>query len=77
MADPQKPGTITGYRPQTEEHIDLVNRIKGMENQLGDLYAELAARDDIDPRMFELARTNHQQGFMWLVRSIFQPHSRL
>lgn len=77
MADPQRPGAVTGYREQHQDRIDLVNRIKGRENELGDLYAELAEREDIDTRWLDMARTYWQQGFMFAVRAVFQPYSRL
>lgn len=77
MPDPQKPGAITGYRQHPQEQIDLVNEIKAKENELGELLQRLRDRDDVDPRMLALGRTNLQQGFMWTVRAIFQPESRL
>lgn len=77
MADPQKPGTVTGYREQRAEDIDLVNEIKALENTLGQKLALLRQRKDIDQRMLENGRTRLQEGFMWTVRSIFQPESRL
>ena len=77
MADPQKPGAVTGYREQRAEDIDLVNEIKELENAIGRKLALLAQRKDTDPRMLALGRTNLQQGFMWVVRSVFQPKSDL
>lgn len=77
LVDPQKPGTVTGYRSHPQELIDLVNQIKAKENELGKLFARLRERDDVDPRMLALGRTNLQQGFMWTVRSVFQPDSNL
>lgn len=75
--DPQKPGTVTGYRQHPQELIDLVNRIKAKENELGSLIVELREREDVDLRMLALGRTNLQQGFMWTVRAVFQPDSDL
>lgn len=77
--DPQPEGQapVAGYTKQPPEKIILVNAIKEAENRLGDLLVELQGRDDVDGRMVALARTNLQQGFMWLVRGIFQPESRL
>lgn len=78
--DPKQPGpdTVVGYREQPAGAVDLVNMIKGYENALGDLLATVQD-DDVptDPRLIALARTNLQQGFMWLVRAVFQPESRL
>lgn len=77
MADPQKPGTVTGYREQRADDIDLVNEIKALENTLGQKLSLLRQRKDIDQRMLENGRARLQEGFMWTVRSIFQPESRL
>ncbi|MBB4935666.1 hypothetical protein F4561_006575 [Lipingzhangella halophila] len=77
MADPQEPGKVTGYRHHPQDRIDLVNRIKAIENELGFLVAELNARDDIDKRALALGRTHLQTGFMWTVRAVFQPESNL
>lgn len=77
LADPQKPGAVTGYRKHPQELIDLVNQIKERENELGRLITNLRKRDDVDPRMLALGRTNLQQGFMWTVRSVFRPDSDL
>ncbi|MET9712554.1 Acb2/Tad1 domain-containing protein [Nocardiopsis alba] len=77
LVDPQHPGTVTGYTAQPKDRVELVNRIKDTENALGDLLAELRNREDVDSRMLALGRTNLQQGFMWTVRSVFQPESRL
>ncbi len=77
LVDPQQPGTITGYTAQPSDRVELVNRIKAAENELGDLIAELREHHDVDLRMLALGRTNLQQGFMWTVRAVFQPESRL
>lgn len=77
LVDPQRPGAVTGYRTHPQEQVDLVNQIKAAENELGRLLARLRERDDVDPRMLALGRTNLQQGFMWTVRAVFQPDSDL
>lgn len=68
---------ITGYKKHTEAEIELVNTIKYLENSVGIMVEGVRAAGGADPRMVALAVTNIQQGFMWLVRSIFQPGSRL
>lgn len=78
--DPQPEGQapVVGYTAQSPEAVALVNQIKGYENAIGDLLAKVADDPVItNPRMVSIARTNLQQGFMWLVRSVFQPESRL
>lgn len=77
LADPQKPGAVTGYREQPQELIDLANRIKAKENELGELFGELQKNIHVDEDMLELGRRSLQQGFMWTVRSVFQPDSDL
>lgn len=79
VVDPQPEGQapVTGYTKQPPRKVDLVNEIKELENAVGDQLAEVLQTEVVDPRMVALARTNLQQGFMWLVRSVFQPESRL
>jgi hypothetical protein len=76
MSDPQAPGAITGYQPQTPEKINVVNHSKYLENQLGDWIAELRT-GAVDQRWVAIAVTHFQQGFMALNRAVFQPESRL
>lgn len=64
---------ISGYRSLSEAEIGLMNRAKALEGAVGALYQELAQAPGIDKRSLALARTNLQQGFMWMVRSIAQP----
>lgn len=73
--DPQTPGTIQGYRTHTQDDIDLVNRIKAMETDVAKLWKDVRAHDATDRRMLALARTNIEDGFMWLVRAVFQPET--
>ncbi|OLT30467.1 hypothetical protein BJF83_24760 [Nocardiopsis sp. CNR-923] len=77
MTHPQKPGAVTGYRELPQDLIDLANQVKEKENELGDLLASLRERDDVDQRCLALGRTSLQQGFMWTVRGLFCPESRL
>lgn len=73
MIDPQKPGSIQGYRQHTQDEIDLVNQVKTLESQVAELWKEIQRRPATDKRMAAIARTEFETGFMWLVRSIFQP----
>lgn len=68
------PPAIKGYRKLTQAELDGVNAVKalGVEieasmNALG--YIEL------DGRALALAKTNLQQGLMWLTRSITKPET--
>jgi hypothetical protein len=64
---------ITGYRDLSQAEIDGMNSIKELEKDTGDLFKQIAAVEDVDPRLLALARTNLQQGFMWFVRAIAKP----
>ena len=64
---------IKGYQPQTEEKVELVNKFKMLEAQLGDLYREDQRAGPCDPRTLAVGKTQAQQAFMWLNRSVFQP----
>ncbi|WP_160051084.1 hypothetical protein [Nocardiopsis sp. FR26] len=77
MADPQQPGAISGYQPQPQEKIDLVNQVKGLENEVGRLLNELTDRADVDPDFLRRARESLQVGFMLTNRAVFQPSSEL
>lgn len=79
VRDPQKPGTITGYRKHDAETIATVNQIKDVENSLGELITELRHGGElaVDDDLAKRAAETLQEGFMLLVRSIFQPESKL
>lgn len=73
---------ITGYRELSQDEINLMNEAKALGEQLGALVtrlevAEFAQTSDQvpDKRNLALAKTNLQQGMMWLVRSIAKPTS--
>ena len=73
------PIPVTGYRPQGQASIDMVNANKAMEEQLLRVMDGLAKEtgDDgkilLDLRWLAIARTNIEQGFMALNRAIFKP----
>lgn len=64
---------ITGYRELTPEEIELMNRVKGIADDIGHLVDQLQARAGLDQRWVALGKTHLQQGFMALVRGIAQP----
>lgn len=82
VVDPQAPGKVTGYKQHDQYTVDAVNQIKSTENLLGDL-VEAIRRDashgmlPLDFEMCSDAVRQIQLGYMLLVRSIFQPESRL
>lgn len=66
---------IKGYRDLTQDEIDLMNRVKNLAEEVGEIIGELNSTEVVDKRCVALAKTNLQQGFMWAVRSIAQPGS--
>ena len=74
---------IKGYDPQ--EEIDLMNEIKEVSAQVGDLIVKLESISHLavgtnldlipDSRWLSTAKTELQVGFMSLVRSIAKPTS--
>jgi hypothetical protein len=70
-----KPLNVSGYTPQTQSAVDLVNKNKEVEERVLRRLDELGELPHgvVDPRMYALARTGIQEAFMWLNRSIFKP----
>lgn len=66
------PTDVAGYRMLSGEEVALVNKVKALGEQLSALAKE-AESSGADPRTLALARTNLQQGCMWLTRSITKP----
>lgn len=69
---------IEGYRELSKDEIDSMNHLKILENMVGEAIAHTQGLgDDIDQRALAVARTHLQTGFMWAVRAIAQPDSKL
>lgn len=84
-----QPVPVTGYRPLTAQEVALMNEGKALANQVGAFIEKLAGlqglRADpdykdgpevyphIDGRWLAIAKTELQQGFMFLGRSIAKP----
>ena len=66
---------ITGYRELSAEEIALMNEVKAMGSQLGQLIEKLKQNPDVDKRWVSIAKTDLQQGIMAAVRSIAKPDS--
>lgn len=64
---------VTGYKPQTEEAIALVNEFKAHEKALGELWKKAQASGLADQRMLALGKSHAQTGYMWMNRAIFKP----
>lgn len=71
---PQNPmqESIQGYRKFDEGTSGFINHVKG----LGDVIEAVLRRAEelgATPRELALAKTNLQQGAMWLIRSVAKP----
>lgn len=66
---------ITGYRELSAEEIALMNEVKEMSAQVGQLIEKLNSTPDVDKRWLSIAKTDLQKGFMSAVRSVAKPDS--
>lgn len=64
---------IKGYRELSQFDIDMMNVVKEMGVQIGDLVDTLEGASDTDKRWVEIGKTSLQQGLMALTRSIAKP----
>ena len=65
---------VAGYTTQSQERVDLVNSFKATEERILRELDALAQREDqIDKRWLAIGRTQLEQAFMAINRSIFQP----
>lgn len=69
------PSPVKGYKPLPEATLAAMNNIKTTGAALGALMDEIATNADVAPdvRWFAIARTQLQQGFMALTRSVAKP----
>ena len=68
-----QPLPVSGYKPQSEETVALVNINKRQEELALRTLDDLAQRSDIDKRWLAIGRTHLEQAYMAINRSIFQP----
>jgi hypothetical protein len=74
MSDPKHEGLpVAGYKPQSETAVQLVNGMKVTEEIVLRCLDDLAAMPDVDKRWLAIGRTQIEQGFMAVNRSIFKP----
>lgn len=66
---------IEGYKELSDEQIDVINKIKKIANGLGDLIDSLNGVEAVDKRWLAIGKTELQQGFMAITRSIANPDS--
>ena len=64
---------VAGYRPQSDEAIDLVNTMKMREETILRVLDDLAAAGTCDPRWLAIGRTDLERAFMAINRAIFNP----
>lgn len=66
---------IKGYRDLTEIEIGAMNDCKQIAVEVGILVDKVMGMDENDKRWSSIAKTQLQQGFMALIRSIAKPET--
>jgi len=64
---------ITGYRDLTKEEIQSINEMKQAEEDFRKVIDGFIDEGGYDCRCLSLAKTNIEQGFMWLIKGIARP----
>lgn len=64
---------ITGYRDLSQQEIDLMNGLKALGNQIGEMLDGMAKDASLDQRSVAIAKTNIQTGMMFAIRAVAQP----
>lgn len=64
---------VPGYRPQTARAVEIVTGFKQDEEVLLRTMDRMKDNPDFDQRWLSIARTQIEQGFMALNRSVFRP----
>lgn len=64
---------VSGYKPQTEFDVMLVNLNKEREERILRALDDLADMPGLDKRWLAIGRTHIEQGFMAVNRAVFQP----
>lgn len=64
---------IVGYRELSELEIDLMNQVKELGKDMGNLVELLQHESTLDQRWISIGKTQLQQGLMALTRAIAQP----
>lgn len=74
MPDDHQPLPVSGYKPQSQETVDLVNSNKREEELALRNLDHLATLDFVDKRWLAIGRTHLEQAYMAINRSIFKPN---
>jgi hypothetical protein len=64
---------VSGYHPQSDDAVNLVNWNKQLEESVLRTLDGLATRDWIDKGWLAIGRAAIEQGFMAMNRAVFQP----
>lgn len=64
---------IKGYRDLSPEEISSMNTIKDMAEDIRVELEALESLPEVDKRWLAIGKTNLQQGFMAVIRSIAKP----
>ena len=64
---------VSGYRQQPQWAVDVVNGNKAIEEGALRILDSLAENPDVDKRWLAIGRTQLEQAFMAINRSIFKP----
>ena len=64
---------IKGYRELDQEEIDLMNEVKTMGAELGELVDKLRITGKVDQRWVNIGALDFQTGLMALTRAVAKP----
>ncbi len=64
---------VSGYLPQSDDRVAIVNRNKEAEERVLRLLDELGESTEVDPRWLAMGRSHIEQGFMAINRAVFRP----
>lgn len=68
-----QPLPVSGYKPQSDANVKLVNCNKQIEEVIIRIMDMMKTKTTIDQRWLAIARTQIEQGFMAMNRAVFQP----
>ena len=68
---------ITGYRDFSQDEIDLMNKMKALEAEIGNVLAALTKDDAGANRWAAIARTHLETGFMFAMKAVARPTTGL
>jgi len=64
---------VHGYQPQSDDKVQMVNRMKQMEEMILRVLDSMRLDPHMDQRWLQIGRTGLEQAFMAINRSVFQP----